>query len=105
MTMMLLNKSLDTATSNGVAMELFPIVQAPINIDVDENNMEDWSCKPDPVTSSNNVASVTGVHKTFFTSPRGSPYEQGRAINESSRERYVHHCISSEQPSSNPSRS
>ena len=52
-------------------MELFPIVQAPINIDVDENNTEDSSSKPVPVTSSNNVASVTGANKMFFISSRG----------------------------------
>ena len=50
MAMMLFNHNLivDTTTSNGVATELFSIVQAPISIDVDENSIKESSCEPDP---------------------------------------------------------
>ena len=63
---------IDTATSNGVAMKLFPIVQAPISIDVDETTLRIHHINQSLcVTSSNNVAIVTGTHKTIFISPRG----------------------------------
>ena len=65
----------DTAISNGVAMELFPIVEAPISINLDKNNIEKSSHEPDPVASSNIVGSVTGAHKVIITSPiEENPY-------------------------------
>ena len=62
---------IDTATSNGVSTELFPIVQVTSGIHVDENSIEESSCEPDLVVSSNNMASVTGTYKTIITGPRG----------------------------------
>ena len=56
--------------TNGVATELFLIVQAPSSTDVDENSIEESLCEPDPVASSNIVASMTGAHKAIITSPR-----------------------------------
>ena len=76
-------------------MEFFPIVQAPISIDVDVNNIEDSSSKPGPVISSNNVASVTGSNKMFFISPRGeSLHKEELLVNQVERD--VDHCIKSE---------
>ena len=62
---------IDTATSKGMATGLFPLMQAPSSIDVDENSFEVSSCEPDPVVSSNKVASVSGAYKTIIT--RQSP--------------------------------
>ena len=80
------------ATSKGVDIEFLPIVQAPISIDVDVNNIQHSSSKPDLVVSSNNVASVTGSNKMFFISPRGESVHKEELL-VSQVERDVHHCI------------
>ena len=73
-------------------MELFSIAQAPVSIDVDENSIEESLCEPGPITFSNNVASVTGAHKTIFIGPRGeSLHKEELLVSQAKRD--VHHCI------------
>ena len=70
---------------------------------MDENTIEESSCKPDPVASSNIVASVNGAHKIIIISPREESLHKEELL-VSQVERDVHHCFKSEQQSSsNPS--
>ena len=78
-------------------MELFPIVQPPSCIDVDKNSIEELSCEPDPVTSSNIVPTVTGAHMMITTSLKGE-FLHKEELSVSQAERDVHHCIKTNAP-------
>ena len=78
-------------------MELFPTVQPPSSIDVDQNSFEESPCEPDPVASSNIVPTVTGAHMIFTTNPKGESLHKEQ-LSVCQAERDIHHCMKINAP-------